>query len=137
VSSYADGAGGPGGRATGATCDIGGQGQEGAVDGEHLADRVGQVGRGRQAAAVRLSEQVIDDGFQDGRVDQAAKVGQGALGETVDGEVSLRLAGAAEVLQGPEGAQGGVEEGQEMGDEDSELNKLHDGRRGVDAPSDN
>ena len=98
--------------------DVGGQGQEGAVDGQHPADRVGEVRRGLQAAPVDLLKHMVHDGPQDGRVDEAVEVGQGALGEAIDGEIPLGLAGAAEVLQGAERAEGGVEEGQEMGDED-------------------
>ena len=46
------------------------------------------------------------------------EVGEGALAEFFDREMFLSLPGLAEILDGPQRPQGGVEEGEEVGDED-------------------
>jgi hypothetical protein len=65
-----------------------------------------------------FSPEVIEDRLQSGRVGPLVEVGEGALAEFPDGEVFLSLSSLAEIHHGPEGSQRGVEEGQEVGDED-------------------
>ena len=46
------------------------------------------------------------------------EIGKGALAEPADGEMLLGLSRLAEILEGSQGPQRGVEEGEEVGDED-------------------
>ena len=99
--------------------DGGGRFEEGAVDGQDLAvqrdQRLGGLGRPRFED---FTPEMIEDRLQSGGVGQLVEVGEGAFTELPDGEMFLSLPRLAEILDGPEGPQRGVEEGQEVGDKD-------------------
>ena len=101
--------------------DDGGGVEEGAVDGEDLAVKVIQRTGGLPPSRSRLEDftpEVIEDRLQPGRVGQLVEVGKGALAEFADGQMLLSLPGLTEILDGPQGPQRGIEEGQKRGDED-------------------
>lgn len=56
--------------------------------------------------------------LQEGGVGDLVVVREGAAAQLGDAQVPLRLAGLAEVLEGAQAPQGGVEEGQQMGQDD-------------------
>ena len=95
--------------------------QESAVDGEDLSmkprERIGGLGTFRSRLE-DFAPQMIEDRLQPGRVGEFVEVGKGAPAELADGQVLLSLPGLAEILDGPQGPQAGVEEGQERGDKD-------------------
>jgi hypothetical protein len=61
---------------------------------------------------------MVDDRPKHLGIDQAMEIGQRALGETIDVKIAPSLPRLAEVLKSSEGAKGGIEEGEQVGDED-------------------
>ena len=101
---------GPAARAANRPSDGRGGFEEGAVDGEDLAVERGQ----RPGGFVRprfqhLAPEMIEDRLQACGVGQLAEVAEGAFAEVRDGEMPLGLPRLAEVLDGPQGSQRGVE----------------------------
>jgi len=77
--------------------------------------RPGGLGRPRHQD---LASEMVEDRLQPGGVGQLVEVGEGTFTELPDGEMFLSLSGLAEIFDGSECSQRGVEESEEVGDED-------------------
>lgn len=96
---------------------VGGYGEERSVNGQHLAQRLGQIGRRwPQSLRHRGRLQAFNNRRQQSRIGDAVKIGEGAFAKTADGQMPLCLSRLAEIFDRPKTPQGGIEEGQQMCD---------------------
>jgi hypothetical protein len=99
--------------------DGGGGFEEGAIDGEDLTVQSGKRPGGLSLPRFEdFASELIEDRLQPGRVGQLVEVGQGTFTEFPDGEMFLGLSRPAEILNGSEGSQRGIEESEKVGDKD-------------------
>ena len=96
---------------------VGGHREKRSVDGQHLAERFGQTGGRRpQSFCGGDGLQSFDDRLKQRRIGDTVKIGERAFAETSHGQMPLGLPRLAEIFDGSQTSQGGIEERQQMGD---------------------
>jgi hypothetical protein len=99
--------------------NIGSDAEKGAVDGQNLMQTCWQVlGTPRFRSVRHRGDQSLDDGLQQVGIDDAVEIRDRAARQTGHGKMSLGLPRLAEVFQGPQSTQGGIEKGQQISDDD-------------------